>query len=58
MDGEVSEDFLKAVEEESCKDMFANYQGICMQDGEVWISQRGDEPDAEPKVIALNGFVG
>lgn len=51
----ISTAFLDAVEQESCVDMFANYQGICMQSGEVWIGQVGEEP--ELRVIALNGMV-
>lgn len=51
----ISTAFLEAVEQESCVNMFVNYQEICMQSGEVWIGQVGEEP--ELRVIALNGMV-
>jgi hypothetical protein len=34
-----SDDFVKALEDESCTDMFCNYQGIMLGNGQVWISE-------------------
>ena len=55
-------EFVTAIENESCKGLFANGQGICMGSGEVWfvdmnydgIEQKGD-PDF--KIITFNGII-
>ncbi|MDO4869716.1 MAG: hypothetical protein Q4A65_05460 [Bacillota bacterium] len=52
---------MKAMEEETCKDMFTNAQGICMADGQIWLLdlnfdgvEQTDDPQL--KIIALQGF--
>lgn len=62
MDGKkLDEGSLAAMEAEDCKDMFANGQGICMADGEVWfldVNFDGVEQTEEPllKIIAVQGL--
>ena len=59
IDKTVSESDRNAMLEEDFLDMFVNYQGIMMGDGEVWLSDPNLGTDAEPKleIIALNGIV-
>lgn len=49
---QISKDFVKAIREESCSQMFCNWQGICMGDGQIWINEIG----GELKVTAINGL--
>ena len=54
---------LANMEEETCKNMFANGQGICMGAGEIWfldVHFDGIEQTDTPllKIIALNGWDG
>ncbi len=51
----------KAMEAETCKDMFTNFQGICMADGDIWfldVHFDGEEQNDEPllKIIAFQGI--
>ena len=39
----LTDDFYTALEEESCEEMFCNYAGIMLGDGQVWISEIIDE---------------
>jgi hypothetical protein len=50
-----SDDFVKALENESCTGMFCNYQGIMLGNGQVWISEvlDADGNSEGLKVIAL-----
>ena len=59
IDKTVSESDRDAMMAEDFLDMFVNYQGICMGDGQVWLSDPGLGTDAEPQlqVIAINGIV-
>ena len=49
--------FLEALEKEPCGNMFANYQGIAMGDGSVWITEVLDDSLASGglKVYGVNG---
>lgn len=52
---------LKAMEEENCRNMFTNGQGICMADGEVWfldVNFDGIEQTGDPllKIITVQGL--
>lgn len=51
-----SEDFLQAIEEEPCQDMFCNWQGVMMGDGQIWFSEVLDiDGNSEGlKVVAIN----
>lgn len=51
-----TEDFYTALENESCKDMFCNYNGIMLGDGQVWIGEvlEGTEETGELTVIGVN----
>ena len=55
----VAPEDAKNIEEETCKNMFNNGQGICMGGGEIWLRDPGYMTDAEPKleVIALSGIM-
>ena len=56
-EAEIPEDFFKQVESESCEAMSSNYLGCMFGNGEVWISCRASDPNAEQYdmgVIALN----
>ena len=59
IDKTIRESDRDAMMEEDFLDMFVNYQGIMMGDGEVWLSDPNYGTDAEPvlEVIALNGIV-
>ncbi len=51
--GNLSPEILTELEAESCKGMFANWQGVMLGNGCVWIGDWG----SELKVIALNRFL-
>lgn len=51
----VSDGFVSAIEDESCKDLFARDLGIMMGNGEVWFNQITDE-DAFA-IAAFNGLL-
>ncbi len=55
----VHESDRKAMQAETCRDMFYNGQGICLGDGELWIidlSYMTEEPP-EMAIIGINGIV-
>lgn len=56
----VAEEDRKAMEEEDCRDMFVNGQGICMGSGQIWLNDQNYMTDQEPdlKIIALSGIKG
>jgi len=56
-ESELTEDFYKAIEEETCIDMFCSWRGIMFSDGEVWIGEVIDEAtgEGELKIIAIKG---
>lgn len=60
LDGAVGEDFLAALEKESCRRMFCSWQGIMLgSGGQVWIGETTDgEGSKALKVIEVNGMVG
>lgn len=51
-----TDDFYTALENESCKDMFCNYNGIMLGDGQVWIGEvlEGTEETGDLMVIGIN----
>lgn len=55
----LSQKFVDAVEAETCTDMFCNWQGIMLGNGEVWISEvlNDDSSSQGLKVTAINGMV-
>lgn len=59
IDKTVSESDRQAMLNEDCLDMFVNYQGICMGDGEIWLNDPNFGTDREPKleISAVNGIV-
>lgn len=59
IDKTVSETDRRAMMEEDFLDMFVNFQGIMMGDGEVWLSDPNYGTDGEPvlEIIAINGIV-
>ena len=60
IDGMLSQEFVNAIDAESCREMFFNYQGIMMgATGQVWIASVDTGAGQwELKVIALNGLLG
>lgn len=52
----LSDSFITAMNNESCTGMFANYMGIMMGDGEVWISEVLNEDGTSQglKIISIN----
>lgn len=52
--------FLEALREESCGNMFVNYQGIAMGDGNVWIAEVLDHDSVSKglKVCGMNHLKG
>lgn len=50
----VEESFVHHIEWESCRQMFCNWQGICMADGNIWIN----EVEGELKITAINDMFG
>ena len=59
IDKTISENDRNAMLEEDFLDMFVNYQGIMMGDGEIWLSDPNYGTDEEPvlEIIAINGIV-
>lgn len=56
----LSSDFFAGLEEEDCRQMFCNWQGIMMgSTGEVWLTEVLDEDDNSQglKVSAINGML-
>lgn len=54
----VNADFISATEAESCQDMFCNWQGIMLGNGEIWISAVTDEDEEKTLcVTAINGLL-
>lgn len=54
----IDEDFIKAIEAESCRDLFCNWQGIMLgETGQIWIGDVYDETQTshELKVTGING---
>lgn len=53
---QLDEDSMESIRNESCTDMFCNYAGIMMGNGEVWISEvlNEDYSSAGLHVIGLN----
>ena len=58
IDGKLNQEFVNAIDKESCREMFCNYQGIMMgETGQIWIaSVKSSSGQWELKVIALNGL--
>lgn len=56
----VAEADRKVMEEEDCRDLFVNGQGICMGSGQVWLNDKSYMTDQTPdlKIIALSGIEG
>lgn len=48
-------EFIKALKEEPCEDLFCNYSGIMMGNGLCWISETGDKSQGL-KIYAVNGI--
>ena len=59
IDGKLNQEFVNAIDAESCRQMFFNYQGIMMgETGQVWIAGVDNGTGQwELKVIALNGLM-
>ena len=59
IDKTVSESSRQAMLDEDFLDMFVNYQGIMMGDGEIWLSDPNLGTDKEPvlEIVAINGIV-
>ena len=59
IDKTVSDSDRQAMMAEDFLDMFVNYQGIMMGDGEIWLSYPNYGTDEEPRleIIAINGIV-
>ena len=59
IDKTISESDRNAMMEEDFLDMFVNYQGIMMGNGEIWLSDPTYGTNAEPvlEIIAINGIV-
>ena len=59
MGATLAEGDRKAMNDEDTLDMFVNGEGICMGDGEIWLSDPNYMTDKEPKleIIAINGIV-
>ena len=55
-EAKLDEDSIEAIRNESCTDMFCNYAGIMMGNGEVWIGEvlNEDYSSAGLRVIGLN----
>lgn len=55
IDSKISQDFLDAIEAETCQQMFCNYEGISMgTEGQVWINELSGS--SELKITAINGM--
>ena len=59
IDKTIKESDREAMLDEDFLDMFVNFQGIMMGDGEIWLSDPNFGTDAEPvlEIIAINGIV-
>ena len=59
IDGKLIQEFVNAIAEESCREMFFNYQGIMMgATGQIWIaSVESGFGQWELSVIAMNGLM-
>lgn len=57
-DKKVSSDARKAMEEENCRDMFYNGQGLCMGSGQVWLLDPSYMTDETPviKIKTIQGL--
>lgn len=54
----VNADFISAIRDESCQDMFCNWQGIMLGSGEIWISEAINENGEETLcVTSINGML-
>lgn len=60
IDGMLSLEFVNAIDAETCREMFFNYQGIMMgATGQIWFASVDNGAGQwELKVIALNGLLG
>lgn len=56
LDSIVTEQFVAAIESESCQNMFCNWQGIMLASGEIWIGEvlNDDFSSQGLKIIAIN----
>lgn len=50
----VKDDFVEEISQESCNQMFCNWQGICMADGRIWIN----DVEGQLKIMAINDMFG
>ena len=48
-----TEDFYTALENESCKDMFCNYSGIMLGNGQVWIGEVLEETEETGELMVI-----
>lgn len=55
-DSILTDEFFDVIENESCENLFCNYQGIMLGNGEVWISEplNASNESQGLKVIAIN----
>lgn len=55
----ISEEFIRELQEESCEQMFHNWQGIMMGSGQVWFAEVLNEDLSSQglKITALNGLI-
>ncbi len=54
---ELTDEFVKAIENETCSEMFCNSHGIMFSDGEVWFAEILPDTNAEQgelKIIGIN----
>lgn len=55
----VSAAFIDAIRGESCREMFCNWQGVMLADGEIWFSETdGANGEKVLCVTAINGLLG
>lgn len=53
---ELSDEFFALLEQESCTDMFCNWQGIMLGGGKVWIAEVvGADGGGTLRIISING---
>lgn len=59
IDNKLNQEFVNAIDKESCREMFCNYQGIMMgETAQIWIaSVDNGSGQWKLKVIALNGLM-
>lgn len=54
----VSTDFISAISGENCQNMFCNWQGIMMDNGEIWISETINTNGEETLCVSsINGIL-